>query len=97
MRLAIRGLSALDLRSCSASEEEEDEEDDREETEALWWLLLVMLLVSLFVAGGMAGTGAVPGVALVKLAMLQRALVPPRKTTFFVLLFSDNFQRFYNC
>lgn len=83
LRLAIRGLSALDLRSCSASEMEE-EEDDRDET------LLTLMLLSF--AGGMAGTGAVPSVALVKLAMLQRPCSPIKKKTplsflFFPLLF----------
>lgn len=74
LRLAIRGLSALERRSCSVSDMEEDE-DDRDET------LLALLS---FAAGGMAGTGAVPVVALVKLAMLQCPCFPPtEKTTFF--------------
>lgn len=85
MRLAIRGLSALDLRSCSASEMEEEEDDRDDET-----LLTVLTLLSF--AGGMAGTGAVPVVALVKLAMLQCPCSPEtdqRKRTlfpFFLLL-----------
>ena len=80
MRDAIRGLSARDLRSCSASDMDE-EEDDRDET-----------LTLLSFAGGMAGTGAVPVVALVKLAMLQCPCSPTKKLTLFPssLLFEKN-------